>query len=305
MKASAATVAREKKFLTNEWGQTNEEMAFTLSSFSRPIRLPKSPSSSREHSFHHVALHVGEAVVAATVAEGQARVIEAHQVQNGRVEIVDVNRVPRDAQAVFVGLAVNDSGAHARAREPSAASNCRAIPGSSSEPTVIDRRNWRRGCRSGFTRDSIARGRKPVQRPHGCQRLANAAKYIARRTVAWGRGKVSSRKFSFARTPWQCRKHEPKMFHVCRGFRQTGDSLARACRGKRGGCARPAGACRCRRRKFSQFARRTIQPHGSASTSGSSGRALPACKTTLRTSAFLRLKESRKARMPAASLLLT
>ena len=139
MKANAATVAREEKFLTNEWGQTNEEMAFTLSSFSHPIRLPKSPSFSREHSFHHVALHVGEAVVAATVAEGQARVIEAQQVQNGRVEIVDVNRVFRDAQAVFVGLAVNDSRAYARAGEPSAASNCRAIPGSSSEPTGLSK----------------------------------------------------------------------------------------------------------------------------------------------------------------------
>ena len=49
----------------------------------------------------------------------------------------------------------------------------------------------------------------------------------------------------------------------------------------------------------------TIHPHGNATSSASNGRALPAFNTTPRTKDALRLMESRKARIPAASLALT
>ena len=38
-------------------------------------------------------MHIGEAVVAATVAIGKTFVIEAHEMQDGGVQVVDVNFV--------------------------------------------------------------------------------------------------------------------------------------------------------------------------------------------------------------------
>ena len=51
-------------------------------------------------------MHVGQAVVAALEAEGQPRVVEAEQVQQRGVQVVDVDRVGGDVEAELVGLAV-------------------------------------------------------------------------------------------------------------------------------------------------------------------------------------------------------
>jgi len=47
-------------------------------------------------------------------------VIDAHQVQDGGIEIVDVHRVLDDVVAELVGLAVDEPRLHAAAREPHA-----------------------------------------------------------------------------------------------------------------------------------------------------------------------------------------
>ena len=49
----------------------------------------------RQDPLHHLAMHVGEAVVAALEAVGQLRVVEAEQVQDRRLQIVDVDSVLR------------------------------------------------------------------------------------------------------------------------------------------------------------------------------------------------------------------
>ena len=49
---------------------------------------------SSEDFFHHMAMYVCEAVVTACVAVGQFFVVDAHEVQEGRVEVMDVNLVP-------------------------------------------------------------------------------------------------------------------------------------------------------------------------------------------------------------------
>lgn len=48
---------------------------------------------SGEERLHHIPMHVGEPVVASTVAEGEPLVIHAEEMENGRVEIVNVNFV--------------------------------------------------------------------------------------------------------------------------------------------------------------------------------------------------------------------
>ncbi len=50
-------------------------------------------------------MHVGEAEVAALEAEGELLVVEAEQVQDRGVEVVDVDAVFDGAEAELVGLA--------------------------------------------------------------------------------------------------------------------------------------------------------------------------------------------------------
>ena len=63
-------------------------------------------------------MDVGEAEVAALELEGELLVVEAEQVQQGRVQVVDVGLVLDAVEAEFVGLAVGDAGADAAAGEP-------------------------------------------------------------------------------------------------------------------------------------------------------------------------------------------
>src|SRR4030095_10405879 len=59
-------------------------------------------------SFHDFAGDVGEAKVAALEAVGEAQVIEAEEVEDRGVEIVDMHRVARDVPADLVGFAIGE-----------------------------------------------------------------------------------------------------------------------------------------------------------------------------------------------------
>ena len=61
----------------------------------------------RQYLLHHAAAHVGQAVVAAGVAVGQPLVVEAQQVQDRRVQVVDVDLVLDRVPAELVGRAVD------------------------------------------------------------------------------------------------------------------------------------------------------------------------------------------------------
>ena len=64
------------------------------------------------------AVDVGEAEVAALVAEGEAFVVEAELVEDGGVEVVDVDTVFGDIEPEVVGFAVADAGFDAAAGHP-------------------------------------------------------------------------------------------------------------------------------------------------------------------------------------------
>ena len=65
-----------------------------------------------------LSVHIGQPVVAALEAERQSFVVEAQQVHDRGLQIVDVDFVLDDAEAQFVGLAVVQAGFHAAAGEP-------------------------------------------------------------------------------------------------------------------------------------------------------------------------------------------
>ena len=71
-----------------------------------------------ENFFHDVAVYVGEAVVATGVAVRQLFVIQAHELQDRGVEIVNVNGLLHGFHAVFVGGTVDDAALHPGPRKP-------------------------------------------------------------------------------------------------------------------------------------------------------------------------------------------
>lgn len=73
---------------------------------------------SGEDGLDHVSGDVGEPVIASVVAVGEFFVVEAHEVEDGGVEVVDVDFVVGDADAVVVRGAVDDAGFDAAAGEP-------------------------------------------------------------------------------------------------------------------------------------------------------------------------------------------
>ena len=73
---------------------------------------------SGDQPLDHFAVDVGEAIVATLEAVGQVLVVEAEAVQDGGVEVVDVDRILGDVVAVVIGLAVADAGLDAAAGHP-------------------------------------------------------------------------------------------------------------------------------------------------------------------------------------------
>ena len=65
-------------------------------------------------------MDVSEAEVAALVAVGELRVLDAHEVHDGRVEVVHMHGVADDVVAVVVGLAVRGAFSHAGTGEEDA-----------------------------------------------------------------------------------------------------------------------------------------------------------------------------------------
>ena len=71
-----------------------------------------------QNLMHDPPVHVGESVVPALEAESQTLVIDAEDVQQGRVQIVDVHGVFDHVVGEFVGLSERKAGLDACARKP-------------------------------------------------------------------------------------------------------------------------------------------------------------------------------------------
>ena len=73
-----------------------------------------------ENFAHHLTVHVGQPEVSAGVMERELFVVEAEQVQNRRLQIVDVNGINRDVKAKLVRLAVDNSALYSAPGHPGA-----------------------------------------------------------------------------------------------------------------------------------------------------------------------------------------
>ena len=78
----------------------------------------QAPYLSGQDVLHHMPVDVGEAEVAAGVAVGELLMVQAEDVEDGGVEVVDVDFVLLGEVAVVVGGAVGDAALHAAAGHP-------------------------------------------------------------------------------------------------------------------------------------------------------------------------------------------
>ena len=93
-------------------GSTGSELGPNAAASRFLKHQPRSPklhniaTNSGQDSLDHLPMHVGQAEVAAGVVEGELLVVEAEQVKDRGLEVVDVDRVLGDVEAQVVGGAV-------------------------------------------------------------------------------------------------------------------------------------------------------------------------------------------------------
>src|SRR5262245_55013443 len=68
----------------------------------------------------HLPVHVSEPVIAPLEAVREARMVETQEVQESRMQVMDMDRVRSDVETQLVGLAVRVAGPDAAPREPQA-----------------------------------------------------------------------------------------------------------------------------------------------------------------------------------------
>src|SRR5882672_7886842 len=78
----------------------------------------KRETASADNRFHHFACHVRQAVVAATVAIGELLVVEAEQMQEGGMKIVDADFIHCGLVADLIAGAVMSARLDPSTREP-------------------------------------------------------------------------------------------------------------------------------------------------------------------------------------------
>src|SRR5436853_5099910 len=74
--------------------------------------------ASTQQPMNYVSVDIGEAEITPLEAVRQLLMVDAHLVQNGGVEIVNMHRFFHDVIAVVVGLSVGDAFLHPTAGQP-------------------------------------------------------------------------------------------------------------------------------------------------------------------------------------------
>ena len=85
-------------------------------------------ASSREESLNDFTMHIGETEVAALESVGELRVIEAEQMKDCRVQVVNMDGVASDVESKIIGRPMRIAALHAAASHPHAEAAIVVIP---------------------------------------------------------------------------------------------------------------------------------------------------------------------------------
>jgi len=80
--------------------------------------LSGSFARSGKDALYRLAVHVGQAVLAALELERQPFVVDAQAVENGGIQVVHMHWIPDDVVGVVVGFAVTDARLDTSTRQP-------------------------------------------------------------------------------------------------------------------------------------------------------------------------------------------
>ena len=82
--------------------------------------IPKTHSlnKSAQNPFHHFTVHIGEPVVAPLITVGEAFMVNPHEVLNGRVKVMHMDRILGDVVTPIVCLTVGDAALYAATSKP-------------------------------------------------------------------------------------------------------------------------------------------------------------------------------------------
>ena len=105
-------------------------MALAIKLLARPVprRRLGVISLSGDQVVQHVASYIGKAEIAAAVTIGQLQVIDAHQIEDGRVDIVHVNRLLDGLESKLVRGTIDRAAFDSAAREPHRESERIVVP---------------------------------------------------------------------------------------------------------------------------------------------------------------------------------
>ena len=111
----------EGESLTTEKMKDAQEKPEKLSMTRHFFGTPRSirGALSCQYGTYDLSRRVGQSFLAAVVREGELGVVEAHQVEDRGVQVVDVDAVDRRSQSHLVGRAVDGAALDARRRQAS------------------------------------------------------------------------------------------------------------------------------------------------------------------------------------------
>src|SRR5579883_3410462 len=72
----------------------------------------------RQHILHHISVYVREAEVPVLTLVGQLLVVDAETMKDGRVQVVNFNRIGRDVVAIVIRFAEGEAWLNSSARKP-------------------------------------------------------------------------------------------------------------------------------------------------------------------------------------------
>ena len=73
---------------------------------------------SGENPLHNPTMHISQAVLAPLELVGESLVMDPHEMQDGCLKIVYMDRILGDVESKFIGGAMHVAGLHAAARHP-------------------------------------------------------------------------------------------------------------------------------------------------------------------------------------------
>ena len=95
----------------------------------RPLKeLFARQAISREDGFHQFSANIGEPIVSPLMSKGEPLVVDPEAMEQGRIEIVNVDSIPRNTVGKIIRLSPSDSRLHTSSGKPHRKTSAMVVP---------------------------------------------------------------------------------------------------------------------------------------------------------------------------------